>query len=207
MTSKNTNAPPAPQVTPTEISLAADAVRHALQHLGFDTDDENMVNTPMRFVKYLQEYNNSNPLYGPEYVLRQGFSNAKYEGMIVQTNIPFRTICPHHLLPVVGKASVGYVPTDRVVGLSKLTRVVQMVGLEKPRMQEEITDILADMLLNELEALGSMVVITAEHMCMAGRGVAVYEVPTITSSIRGVFKSKPEARSEFFDLCKASHIR
>lgn len=180
-----------------------------LMELGFDLTDENLVDTPERFVRYLQEYcGNKIPLnLEPEKVLRKGFSEEGFKGMVVQTHIPFRTICPHHLLPVIGKASLGYVPTGKVVGLSKLTRIVHIVGTEQPRMQESITDILADMLMNELEAMGAMVVISAEHMCMAGRGVAANDVPTITSSVRGVFRSELAAREEFFHLCGRSHIR
>lgn len=184
------------------------AMREVLLNLGFDLDDENMRETPDRFVKYLQEYTGfTQDVPDVESVLRKGFSDEAYKGMVVQTHIPFRTICPHHLLPVVGKASVGYVPQGRVVGLSKLTRIVQQVGKEMPRMQEAVTDILADMLMEELEALGSIVVISAEHMCMAGRGVCVADVPTLTSSVRGVFRTELAAREEFFDLCRHSHIR
>jgi GTP cyclohydrolase I len=174
--------------------------------LGFDMNDENLEDTPRRFVAYLKEYMNGDQ--NPEQILRTGFSNStEYKGMVVQKNIPFRTICPHHLLPVIGEAHIGYVPEKRVVGLSKLARVVKAVGLEKPRMQEQVTDILADMLQEELQAMGSIVVISAEHMCMAGRGIAVHEVPTITSSIRGVYFDKAEPRAEFFALLAQSHIR
>jgi GTP cyclohydrolase I len=185
------------------------AVMHmkgVLLELGFDVQDENFVGTPERFVKYLLEYHN--PHQDLEGILKTGFSQERYEGMVVQTNIPFRTICPHHLLPVIGKAHVGYISTTHVVGLSKLTRIVHAVGIEKPRMQEDITDILADLLMTELKAKGSIVVISAEHMCMSGRGVAAYEVPTMTSSVRGVFREVGErAREEFFALLKTNHIR
>jgi GTP cyclohydrolase I len=188
-----------------DFDLAVQYVGLALCSLGINLQDENFEGTPERFVKYLQEYLNSDQK--AEEVLRKGFSAPLYKGMIAQAKIPFRTICPHHLLPVIGFANIGYVPEERVVGLSKLARIVDLVGREQPRMQESITDILADMLMKELGALGAIVVISAEHMCMAGRGVAVHEVPTITSSVRGVLKDNPPARQEFFDLLRTNHIR
>ena len=93
------------------------------------------------------------------------------------------------------------------MGLSKLTRVVAAVGTEKPRLQEEITDILVDMLMGELGASGAIVVISAEHGCMFGRGVAANEVPTITSSVRGLLRTEAAARAEFFQLVSLSHIK
>lgn len=190
-----------------KVVRATNAMRTVLEQLGMDLQDENFKDTPQRFVRYLQEYLNGDQ--NPEQLLRKGFSapGHEYHGIVAQTNIPFRTICPHHLLPVVGKAHIGYIPTKRVVGLSKLTRIVHAVGVEKPRIQEEITDILADMLANELEAKGAIVVISAEHMCMAGRGVAAYEVPTLTSSVRGAFRDVPAARDEFFRLLQVSHVK
>lgn len=185
---------------------ATTSMELVLRNLGFDLKDENFKDTPIRFVKYLQEYLGTDP-EAPEQVLRMSFSKAGYKGIVAQTNIPFRTICPHHLLPVIGKAHIGYIPSETVVGLSKLTRVVELVGIGRPRMQEEITDILADMIHKELKAQGSIVVISAEHMCMAGRGVAAYEVPTITSSVRGLFRDVPAVRGEFFELIKVSHIK
>lgn len=187
-----------------EVGYAATHMSKVLLALGFDLTDENFKDTPERFVKYLLEYRNPQRA---EEILRTGFSKGKYDGIVAQCNIPFRTICPHHLLPVVGKCHLGYVPTERVVGLSKLTRAVHAVGIERPRMQEEITDILADMLSSELNAMGAICVVSAEHMCMAGRGVAAYEVPTVTSSVRGCFMTKPAARGEFFELIKQSHIK
>lgn len=183
----------------------ADHIRQALALLGFDMEDENFKDTPQRFIKYLQEY------LGDEReatrVLETGFTSTTsgdYRGLIVQSNIPFRTICPHHLLPVVGHAHLGYIPNGRVVGLSKLTRVVAAVGREKPRMQEDITDILVDTLQCTLDAKGAITVISAEHMCMCGRGVTVSGVPTITSSVRGLLRDVPAARQEFFQMIALS---
>lgn len=186
------------------LALAADHIAAAMTALGFDLSDENFTDTPRRFAKYLQEYLQP---YNPESLLKIGFANGtKYHGMVAQANIPFRTICPHHLLPVMGTAAVAYIPADRVVGLSKLSRLVMAVGMEKPRMQEEVTDIIADILSEKLEARGAIVTISAIHSCMSGRGVGVANVPTITSSIRGVFRDVPQARDEFFQIIKSHHL-
>lgn len=190
------------------VRQAAFNIARALVDLGFDLNEENTVGTPERFAKYLLEY--WNPGSKPEELLRTGFSHPgeeTYKGLIAQTNIPFRTICPHHLLPVIGKAHLGYIPSDKVVGLSKLTRVVQAVGSQKPRMQETITDILADMLETELEAKGVVVIISALHMCMSGRGVCAIDVPTMTSSVRGLLRTEAAVRSEFFQLLGLSHVK
>lgn len=189
------------------VAYATVHMTRVLLSLGIDLRDPNFKDTPTRFVRYLQEYLHTDQK--AEAILKTGFEHTEhpYRGIVAQGNIPFRTICPHHLLPVVGKVHLGYIPGNKLVGLSKLTRVVNAVGTEKPRMQEEITDILADMLFNELGAEGSICVCSAEHMCMSGRGVAAYEVPTITSSVRGLFRDNSAARGEFFELIKATHIK
>lgn len=185
------------------------AMAQVLRELNIDLEDENFSDTPRRFVDYLVEYLQGKEVCGaPEAVLRTGFTATphKYKGMIAQCNIPFRTICPHHLLPVVGHAHLGYIPGSRVVGLSKLTRLVHAVGTNSPRMQEDITDMLADALMDVLQPMGAIAVVSAEHMCMAGRGVASRGTPTVTSSVRGNFLVVPAARDEFFRLVAANHI-
>lgn len=197
--------PPTRVLTPEETFAEASRHLHAcLQTMGINMEDENFRDTSDRFLKYLLEYLNP---FDPVEVLKVDFSNehhvdAGYRGMLVQHNIPFRTICPHHLLPVVGVAHVGYIPSKKLVGLSKLTRLVDAVGHEMPRMQETITDRIADILSEHLEAKGVMVVITATHGCMEGRGVKVHDTPTTTSTVRGLFRDVSIARQEFFDLLK-----
>lgn len=182
---------------------ASNLMAAVLETLGFDLEDENFNGTPERFVRYLLEY--KQPLNAGK-VLKVDFTNATskgeqgYKGMLVQSNIPFRTICPHHLLPVLGLCHVGYIPQGRLVGLSKLTRIVQAVGHELPRMQETITDIIADTLEEYLQARGVMVVIKADHGCMTGRGVKVHDTPTVTSTLRGLYRDVPSAKEEFFAM-------
>jgi len=200
------NKEPSHEATPEE--AAKFGVSEALKALGFDLEDENFSDTPARFVRYLQEY--CKP-FNPIEVLKIGFNHehaevAGYKGMVVQTNIPWRTICPHHLLPVTGRCHVGYIPTKRVVGLSKITRLAQAVGTEKPRMQETCTDIIAELLSLHLEAKGVIVVISAEHGCMYGRGVHTPDTPSVTSTVRGLFRDVPAAREEFFELVRINHV-
>ena len=186
----------------------ADVTQEAVNHmasmmetLGFDLEDENFNGTPERFVKYLQEYLQA---YDVAKVLKVDFSHTKpdagYKGMVVQSSIPFRTICPHHLLGVTGLAHIGYIPTDKVVGLSKLTRIVDAVGHEMPRMQETCTDLIADILETRLHAKGVAVVIQADHGCMNSRGVKVHDTPTTTSTVRGLFRDVAHAKDEFFRI-------
>lgn len=190
------------------LQRAANVMCEAMETLGYDVSDENFINTPLRFVKYLCEYHRP---FDPAKVLKVDFSNMHveegYKGMVAQSNIPYRSICPHHLLPVTGVAHIGYIPGGRVVGLSKLVRLVEAVGHELPRMQETITDICADLLMKHLQAKGVMVVINAEHGCMKGRGVKVHDTPTATSTLRGLFRDVPPAKDEFFQLVQLSGRR
>ena len=122
--------------------------------------------------------------------------------MIAQSNIPFRMLCEHHLVPAIGRAAIGYIPNKRVVGLSKLTRLVQAVGTERPSLQEYICDKVADLLFEHIDPKGVIVAIKAEHGCMACRGVNSPGVMTMTSSVKGVFRDVPAARDEFFQLTR-----
>jgi len=174
-----------------------------MEALGIDLEDENFRDTPKRFVKYLKEFSQG---YEAEEILKASFAHGgtEYHGMIAQTKIPFRGVCAHHLLPFLGEAHVGYIPNNRVVGLSKLSRLVKAVGLSTPSIQETITDKIADHLMDHLEAKGVIVVVSAVHTCMAARGVAVSGVPTTTSSVRGLFRDVPPARDEFFRLMQST---
>jgi GTP cyclohydrolase I len=167
------------------------------------SEDPSLVDTPKRFVAYLEEF--SKP-YDPKELLGEGFSNGDsphkdtVNGMVTQTNIPFRMVCEHHLLPALGTAHIGYIPHHKVAGLSKLTRLVQAVGTKRPSLQELICEEVANVLHDTLDAKGTIVVIQAEHTCMACRGVNVQKVPTITSCVRGIMRDVAQARTEFFSL-------
>lgn len=182
--------------------LSADTLlRYALRRVGWDPSaSEETQKTPARFIKYLLEYLNP---FEPARILGDGFkgpANHGIHGLIAQCNIPFRMICEHHLLPAFGLAHVGYIPRQKVVGLSKLARLVDGAGTHRPSMQELIGEKIADALMSCLDANGAVVMIEAEHTCMACRGVNAPGVITSTQVIRGVFRDVPAAREEFMAL-------
>lgn len=175
-------------------------IYQVLQELGLDTAQEGLRGTPRRVAAYLREFNQP---FDPHTVVGDGFKRpGHHAGMITQDNIPFRMVCEHHLLPAIGKAAIGYIPDKRVVGLSKLPRLVSAVGCEKPGLQEGICDRIADLFNDAIKPKGIIVVISAEHTCMAARGVAAPGVITTTSSVRGLLRDVPAARAEFFSLVK-----
>lgn len=192
---------------PTENYVAATlAMTKVLEYLGVNLADENFQNTPHRFVKYLAEFlkpHHPASILGTDFAIKK----AEYHGMVTQTNIPYRAVCAHHLLPFLGSVSIGYVPNKRVVGLSKLTRVVEAVGCMSPGIQENQTDEIADVINNVLEPRGVIVVVSAMHTCMCARGVAARDVPTVTSTVRGIFRDVPAAREEFFSIIQSNHLR
>jgi len=169
-------------------------------------DDPNFQNTPERWTRYLLEF--LQPFEASE-VLSVTFppTNPGFNPMVVQGDIPYRAVCAHHLVPVLGHAHVGYIPNTKIVGLSKLSRLVWGITHRKPSLQEAVCDEIVDSLCQYLELgsaedspSGAMCVIVAEHGCMACRGIAEPGVNTGMSSVRGAFRYRPEARAEFFAL-------
>lgn len=192
------------QVTKQDVDGISDAVtsghiRDILVHrFGWDMTNPSVQDTPIRFIKYLKEFHND---VDAKKVLGTPF-RSEDDGMVIQSNIPFRMICEHHLLPATGRAAIGYVPQGFVVGLSKMARLVDAIGTEKPSLQEHIGTRIANLLVQHLNPRGVIVVIEAEHGCMACRGVNTPGVVTATSTIRGVLKDQPAARAEFLALAK-----
>jgi GTP cyclohydrolase I len=184
-------------------------LRRVLELAGLDPDDQHFRRTPERFAKVLVAYTQAIDL---NEVLSDGFADDDDEGqgevnekvLVVQTNIPFMGLCAHHLLPFFGSAAVGYLPRDRVVGLSKLTRLVYAAGHLAPTTQEHITNLVADTLFNSktIRPRGVAVLTSALHGCMAIRGVEAPATRTITSAIRGDFKDVPALESKFIELAK-----
>ncbi len=174
-----------------------------LESKGINLEDPNFSHTSERWIKYLMSYIQP---YDPGEDLKKCFDapeGGKYEhAMVVQCNIPYRAICAHHFLPVLGIAHIGYIPHKKIVGLSKLTRLVYGLTHEMPSLQENICNKITHMIGRHLECLGSMCVISAEHGCMAARGVQEVGIKTVTSSVRGVFTMKHETRAEFLNLIK-----
>jgi GTP cyclohydrolase I len=188
-------------VQPEALEQMASHMKQVLELLGFDTSSEGLLDTPMRFSKYLAEFCHEYD-YG---ALLHTFSADGSHSMVVQENIPFRMACEHHLVPAMGRAAFGYIPDKKVVGLSKITRLIQAVGTERPSLQEYIGERVADLFCKYLEPKGCIVVITAEHGCMACRGIKAPGVSTTTSTVRGVFRDVPACRAEFLNLISRPH--
>lgn len=170
-----------------------DCVEALLEASGQDIHREGLRDTPARVAKFYEEWLHPQPFE---------FTTFDAEGtdeMVVQTGIPFASLCEHHMLPFVGTAAVAYLPDRRIVGLSKLARAVHHAarGLQN---QERITRAVADMIEQNLAPRGVAVVLRAEHLCMTMRGVRVPGAVTTTSDLRGVFRDGGSARAEFLAL-------
>jgi GTP cyclohydrolase I len=173
------------------------AVREILLAVGEDPDREGLRETPSRVARMYGE------LLGglhrdPSSHLKKCFTE-KYDEMVVVRDISFASLCEHHMLPFIGTAHIGYLPNGRIVGLSKLARVVEDVS-RRPQVQERMTEEIADLLMRELDARGVAVVIEAMHTCMTIRGVRKEESVCITSAMRGKFKDNQSTRAEVLAL-------
>lgn len=187
-------------VIPSEaVKLVGDVL---FEHMDINEEDPNFTNTPKRWLNYLMEFMQP---FDPAKCLETKFPLEKkgldsHRPMVVQSDIPYEAVCAHHLVPVLGKAHIGYVPGSHAVGLSKLTRLIRGIAHSSPSLQEDVGDKTADALFEHLGAAGVIVVIQAEHGCMACRGVNRPGIITSTSSVRGVFRDVAQAREEFYTL-------
>lgn len=129
------------------------------------------------------------------------FDRDGYDELIIVRDIPFVSLCEHHMLPFTGRAHVGYIASERIVGLSKLARLVNAYA-RRLQVQERLTVQIADALDEHLKPVGSIVVVEAEHSCMSCRGVRVHDTTAVTSSVRGALRDKPEARAEAMGLLR-----
>jgi GTP cyclohydrolase IA len=173
------------------------AVREILAAVGEDPDREGLLETPGRVARMYAEMFSG---------LREDASahlskvfTEKYDEVVLVKDIHFCSMCEHHLLPFVGKVHIGYLPDGKVVGLSKLARVVESVG-RRPQVQERMTEQIADLVGNHLSAKGVAVVIEASHSCMTIRGIRKPGSSCITSAMRGIFRDNLASRSEILSL-------
>jgi len=179
------------------------SVQSILENLGIESDSEHFADTPMRVAKMLltfREYTEDD-LSG---IVATGFEETNDNIMVVQTKIPFVGMCAHHLLPFTGTAAVGYIPRKRVVGLSKLTRLVRAAGRVSPSTQEHVTNLVADTLHKTLEPVAAGAITIATHGCMDARGVLTHGTQTKVSALRGQFLLNAQARSEFMMMAMES---
>jgi GTP cyclohydrolase IA len=173
------------------------AVREILAAVGEDPDREGLRDTPARVARMYAELFSG--LHDEPREHLKKFFSEKYDEMVLVRDISFNSMCEHHLLPFTGVAHIGYVPNGKVIGLSKLARVVESVS-HRPQVQERMTEQIANLLIDELNVKGVAVVIEATHSCMTIRGVRKPGSLCVTSAMKGIFRSNLSSRSEVMTL-------
>jgi GTP cyclohydrolase I len=186
---------------PVDMERIRAAVREILAAVGEDPDREGLLETPERVARMYAELFRGLHV-DPREHLRKTFT-VKHDEMVVQRDIDFSSMCEHHLLPFMGKAHIAYLPSGKVVGLSKLARVVEVVS-HRPQVQERMTEEIADLVMQELDARGVGVILEATHTCMTIRGVRKPGSLCITSAMRGTFQTNPATRAELMAFVTGS---
>lgn len=177
------------------------AVREILLAVGEDPDREGLQETPARVARmYAEIFSGINQ--DPRDLLRKTFTQ-KYDEMVLVKDIRFESCCEHHLLPFFGKANIAYLPNGKIVGLSKIARVVETLS-RRPQVQERMTEDVADLLMSELDARGVGVIIEASHTCMTIRGIRKPDSLCVTSAMRGLFRDNQATRNEMLSLVRGS---
>ena len=183
---------------PIDQAAIAAAVRSILVAVGEDPTREGLRETPERVARfYAEAFDGLHRDPGDD--LDAFFGEERYHEIVMVREIPFDSLCEHHLLPFHGKAHVAYIPDGRVTGLSKLARLVEGFA-HRPQMQERLTAQVADALMKRLAPMGVMVVVEAEHLCMSMRGVRKPGTITVTSAVRGIMEANPSTRAEALAL-------
>jgi GTP cyclohydrolase I len=181
---------------------AEDAFRTIIKWIGEDPKRDGLIETPDRMVRAYREYFAGYD-EDPEEVLRKTFSEVDgYDEMIVLRGVTFESHCEHHLAPIIGRVWIGYIPNKRVVGISKLARVVEIFS-KRLQIQERLTAQIANTVDDVLKPSGVAVVVKAAHHCMIDRGVRKRGADLVTSRMLGVFRDQPETRHEFLTLVNA----
>jgi len=178
------------------------AVRTILKELGEDPKREGLQKTPYRVAKAL-EFLTEGYRKDPKEILQQALFSSSNDEMVLVRDIEFYSLCEHHMLPIIGRAHVAYIPDGKVVGLSKIPRVVNLFA-RRLQIQEQLTEQIADAISDTIKPKGVAVVVHARHMCMEMRGVEKINSTTITSALRGLFKKDIRTRNEFYDLINAN---
>ncbi len=185
---------------PFPVKKMEEHIRSILKSIGEDPDREGLLKTPSRVAEALTFLTRGYQM-DPEKVINDAVFTEDYEEMIVQKDIDFFSLCEHHLLPFFGKAHVAYIPHHKIVGVSKLARLVDVYA-RRLQVQERLTNQIATTIMEKLKPLGVAVVIEAEHLCMRMRGVEKQNSLIITSSLLGAFRNRQETRSEFMNLIR-----
>ena len=183
---------------------AKEAVRTLIAWAGDDPEREGLIETPDRVARAYQEFFAG---YGedPEEILSKTFEEVEgYDEMVIVRNIRLESHCEHHMVPILGIAHIGYIPKNRVVGISKLARIVDVFG-KRLQTQETMTAQIADAISNVLKPKGVAVVVDAAHQCMTTRGIHKSETSTVTSKMTGVFQKNTNTRNEFMSLIQSGN--
>jgi GTP cyclohydrolase I len=188
--------PVARRTTPRDLDAADAAATALLAALGVDLSGDSLRDTPGRMARALDEM-----LTPRDFDLTTFPNDDGYRQLVVEREIGFRSVCEHHFLPFIGRAYIGYLPGDRILGLSKLPRVVELFA-HRPQVQERLTQQVADWLDEHLHPQGVGVVLTAEHLCVTLRGAQAAGCSTVTSALHGLLLSDARAREEFFTLAR-----
>lgn len=184
---------------------AMDAVKTLIRWAGDNPEREGLIETPKRVVKAYREFYQGYD-EDPREVLSKTFEEVDgYDEMVLLKNMRVESHCEHHMVPIIGKAHIAYLPDKRVVGISKIARLLDIYG-KRLQTQETMTAQIADTIEEVMQPLGCAVVIDAKHQCMTTRGVHKTETSTITSQMRGTFKSDPRTRAEFMSFIGSSEI-
>lgn len=176
-------------------------VRGILTTLGLDLNDHNLAETDRRVAKmYMEMFHGLQE--GAEPTVTTFPNEEGYSHMVMEKDIPFYSMCAHHLVPFYGHAHIAYIPNERILGLSKFARILEFYA-KRPQLQERLTEQVVTFLVDKLQPKGAMVVIEARHLCVEMRGVKKPGALTVTSALRGIFHQKP-VREEFLDLLRRS---
>lgn len=187
---------------PTEIvalNNAEAAIQGLFELLGEDAQRDGLQETPFRFVKALAEHT-VGYREDPKLHLEKTF-DVDHQDLVLVKDIPFNSLCEHHLAPFVGKVHIAYIPSDKITGLSKFGRVVEGYA-KRLQVQERLTQEIADAIQEVLNPQAVAVIVEAEHTCMSGRGIKKHGATTVTSTMRGLFKENASARAELLQLIK-----
>ena len=184
---------------------AEDAVRQILRTIGEDPSREGLLKTPERVTRAL-EYLTKGYQEDPARILNEALFTEEYSEMIVLKNLDFFSLCEHHLLPFFGKAHVAYIPSNKILGLSKLARLFEVFA-RRLQVQERLTTQVASALMGSIDPQGAGVVVEAEHLCMRMRGVEKQNSVVVTSAMLGSFRDRLETREEFMTLIHNGHVR
>jgi len=175
-------------------------IRLIIEGIGEDPERAGLKETPERVAKLYEEIFAG--LKTPTEEILKSIEGESHDELVLLKDIPFYSMCEHHLLPFIGKAHVAYIPSGgKIVGLSELAKAVEIFA-KRPQVQERLTTQLADLIMDRLKPKGAMVIIDAEHLCMSMRGIKKSGTRTVTSAVRGIFRTKQSTREEFLELIK-----